>query len=310
MHHYIKDLCETIQNGEMENTYKMAWIRAIVETCVLDPETKEIHFDQLSQNIFGYYWNQTIYFDLEQSPNPNKRPEIYKIVLEELKCYRSQHGNQPKWYSRIQNKIDVPIQKISSVLKKDVSWRFPKVGSKTYDFYDLDLTKRKISVHHPKLIKDYSKILFNLINYRWTQKLEEFNHSPRISKKVLGTDRQNIRRASLKKFRKYLDLENPRRICFYTGKQIADKNLTIDHVIPWSYLFSDDLWNLVYVDRSYNSSKGNQIPNEDTINKLDNRNIKLMDKIKSKGMVGKNIDELELSISEGLVKKFWIGCQG
>ena len=307
---YIKDLCEVIQNGEMENTYKMVWIRSIVETCVLEPSLKEIHFDQLSQKIFGYYWNQTIYFDLEQSPNPNKRPEIYQIVVEEINRYRSQHGHQPRWFSRIENKVDVPIRKISSVLTKDVCWRFPKVGGKTYDLYQLSKTNRTISVHQPHLIRDYSKILFDLINYRWTQKLEEFNHSPRISKKVRGTDREDIKRSPLTKYKKYLDLENPEHICFHTGQTIEDKNLSIDHVIPWSYLFSDDLWNLVYVDRSYNSSKGNQIPSDETINKLESRNITLLAKLKSQGMFDKQVDELQLSVSEGLVKKFWVGCQG
>jgi len=89
MDSYIKDLCDVIQNGEMENTYKMVWIRSIVETCVLEPSIQTIPFDKLSKKICGYYWNQTIYFDLEQSPNPQKRPEIYQIVVEEIERYRS-----------------------------------------------------------------------------------------------------------------------------------------------------------------------------------------------------------------------------
>lgn len=307
---YIKDLCEVIQNGEMENTYKMVWIRSIVETCVLEPSLQTIHFDKLSKKIFGYYWNQTIYFDLEQSPNPQKRPEIYQIVVEEIERYRSQYGYQPQWFSRIENKVDVPIKKISSILTKDVCWRFPKVGSTTYNLYDLDKKNRTISLQNPSLLVDYSKVLFDLINYRWTQKLEEFNHSPRISKKVRGTDREDIKRSPLTKYKKYLDLENPEHICFHTGTKIEDENLSIDHVLPWSYLFSDDLWNLVYVDRSYNSSKGNQIPNEETINKLESRNLNLMELVKNKGISDKNIEELQLSITDGLVKKFWVGCQG
>ena len=307
---YIKDLCEVIQNGEMENTYKMVWIRSIVETCVLEPSLQTIHFDILSKKIFGYYWNQTIYFDLEQSPNPQKRPEIYQLVVEEIECYRSQYGYQPQWFSRIENKVDVPIKKISSILTKDVCWRFPKVGGTTYNLYDLDKKNRTISLQKPSLLVDYSKVLFDLINYRWTQKLEEFNHSPRISKKVRGTDREDIKRSSLTKYKKYLDLENPEHICFHTGKKIEDKNQSIDHVLPWSYLFSDDLWNLVYVDRSYNSSKGNQIPSEETINKLESRNLTLMELVKSKGISDKNIEELQLSITDGQVRKFWVGCQG
>ena len=101
--------------------------------------------------------------------------------------------------------------------------------------YDLDKKNRTIKIYRPDLIKQYSKVLFDLINYRWTQKLEEFNHSPRISKKVLGTDRERIPRSNLKKFRKYLDLENPNHICFHTGKKIEDnkehKKILEEHTI-------------------------------------------------------------------------------
>ena len=57
------------------------------------------------------------------------------------------------------------------------------------------------------------------------------NSSLRISKKVRGTEREDIKRKSLSKFKKYLDLENPNHICFHTGQIIDPKNLSIDHVI-------------------------------------------------------------------------------
>ena len=309
MEQYIKDLTYVIQNGEMENTYKMVWVRSIVETCVLDPNVQEIQFDHLSKLIFGYYWNQTIYFDLEQSPNPLKRPVIYQIVKEEISEYRHKNGKQPVWFSGAENSVSIPVSKISTILSKDVCWRFPKVGKENFDLYDLDIKSRTIILHRTDLIREYANVLFDVINYRWTQKLEEFNHSPRISQKVRGTDRENIRRKSLAKFRKYLDLENPDHVCFHTGRKIKYENLSIDHVLPWSYLFSDNLWNLVYVDKSFNSSKGNIIPKEETIEKLENRNIHLLKSMEIKFPNTKVTDELNLSIETDLIRKSWVGCK-
>ena len=309
MEQYIKDLTYVIQNGEMENTYKMVWIRSIVETCVLDPNVQEIQFDHLSKLIFGYYWNQTIYFDLEQSPNPLKRPVIYQIVKEEISEYRHKNGKQPVWFSGAENSVSIPLSKISTILSKDVCWRFPKVGRENFDLYDLDIKSRTIILHRTDLIREYANVLFDVINYRWTQKLEEFNHSPRISQKVRGTDRENIRRKSLAKFRKYLDLENPDHVCFHTGRKIKYENLSIDHVLPWSYLFSDNLWNLVYVDKSFNSSKGNIIPKEETIEKLENRNIHLLKSMEIEFPNTKVTDELKLSIETDLIRKSWVGCK-
>ena len=64
------------------------------------------------------------------------------------------------------------------------------------------------------------------------------------------------------------EIENPQKKCFITGERIEDGDLSIDHVIPWSYIYSDDLWNLVFVSKSQNSSKGNRIPSEQMIEKL------------------------------------------
>lgn len=306
MEPYITQLCEIIRNTDMNNTYKMVWIRSIVETCVLNPEKETIHFDDLSPKIFGYYWNQSIFFNLEQGRNPNKRPEIHQMVLEQVNRYREEQGSQPVFFSKISDCIAIPVSKISSVLKKDVCHRFQKSN----EIYELNRESRTIRPHQPDLIRDYSDVLFDLINYRWTQELEAFNTSPRISKKVKGTDRESIRRKPLTKFRKYLDLENPQRICFHTGVQIEAGNLAVDHVIPWSYLFSDDLWNLVYVDKSHNSSKGNRIPSEETIKRLEDRNKSLMSEVEIRGLQDKQVEELKLSIGGDYVRKSWVGCKG
>ena len=74
--------------------------------------------------------------------------------------------------------------------------------------------------------------------------------------------------------RKFIDEENPKKECFLTGKKISGTP-SIDHVIPWSYMYSDDLWNLVYVLPNENSSKSNSLPNKKLIEKLKTRNIKL-----------------------------------
>jgi len=310
MDRYIENLCHVIRSGDMQNTYKTAWIRAIVEICLLEDACGAIHFDQISRKMFGYYWNQTIFFGLEQSPNPNKRPKIYQIVVDAINAYQREFGVKPEWFTRVEHQLSIPVSKISTVLCSDVSWRFLKVGSDEYQIYDLDLQNRQLVIHQPELIRQHSDVLFDLINYRWTQKLEEFNHSPRISKKVRGTDLESMTRGSLAKFRKYLDIENPNHICFFTGKEIPDASLSIDHVLPWSYLFSDDLWNLVYVDRSVNSAKGNKIPTTSQIARLKERNLRLLQSLFDAGKKDTQTEELKLAIENDLVGKFWIGCKG
>ena len=139
--------------------------------------------------------------------------------------------------------------------------------------------------------------------------LETFNSSPKINKKVKIIDEIDIKRNSLNKFKKYLDEENKERICFICGKKIHENELSIDHVIPWSYLYADDLWNLVYVHRNCNSSKNNVIPNKNDIDRLKQRNNKLIEILDKNNIKGKDVDELRLAIDKDYVNKFWIGCK-
>lgn len=81
-------------------------------------------------------------------------------------------------------------------------------------------------------------------------------------------------------------------------------------MIPWSFMFSDDLWNLVYVKRGYNSSKSNRIVDESEIIKLEERNKELLLKMENKGMIDKNYSELKFSIENNLLRKFWISFKG
>lgn len=310
MDDYLKQLTHIISNGDMENTYKMSWIKSIVETCEKKPK-EVVHFDELSSLIFKYYWNQSIFFNLQQGPNLKKKPKIQQLVEEKIKEYKTVHGTQPKTFIKVKGKIKIPIEQISNVLTENVSWRFLVVGKEKFNTYECDLEKRIIRILNPELIKEYSDILYQLINYRWTQKLEDIDGSPRISKKIRGVDRENNpRRKNLKPFHEYLDVENPSRKCFITGDKIPEDKLSVDHVIPWSYMYSDDLWNLVYVNSSVNSSKNNRLPDENMIYKLEDRNNKLLELLKSNGINGKHVGELGISIKNNYVRHHWTGFKG
>ena len=298
---------EVIKNCSVSNTYKMGWGKSIVECCFEDDSEEVIHFDEISMKMFKYYWNQTIFFDLQQGSNPNKPPTFVSYVKSKIEEYHSKYGFQPKEFERIEDKVDVDLKYLNRILTENVSYRFLEVGSKEYDLYELNTKERTIRVKNPQILKEYSDILFELINYRWVQILETYNSSPRISKKIKITDRGGVKRKPLGKFKKYLQLTDKR--CFISGEEF-DGDLSIDHLIPWSFMFSDDIWNLVFVKRGYNSSKSNRIVDESEIIKLEERNKKLLQRMKEKDMMDKNYSELEFSIKRNQLRKFWISFKG
>jgi len=285
----------------------MGWAKAIVECCFEDDNSKIIHFDRVSSKMFKYYWNQTIFFDLQQGSNPNKPPVFVSYVKEEINKFQSRYGLQPVEFERIENKLNIDLKHLNSILSQNVSHRFLKVGKESFKLYELDKKGRTIRVDIAPLIKSYSDVLFEVVNYRWVQILETYNSSPRISKKIKITDRGGIKRQSLGKFKKYLSLTDKK--CFISGEDF-NNDISIDHMIPWSFMFSDDIWNLVYVKKSYNSSKSNRIVEKSEIVRLEKRNKELLSIMESKNILDKNYQELKLSIENNFLRKFWISFKG
>jgi len=62
---------------------------------------------------------------------------------------------------------------------------------------------------------------------------------------------------------------------FYTDEILDPNDISIDHVIPWSFMYSDDIWNLVITSKSRNSSKSNNKTTVEYIEKLKQRNLEI-----------------------------------
>ena len=75
-------------------------------------------------------------------------------------------------------------------------------------------------------------------------------------------------------------------------------------------MYSDDLWNLVYVKKSLNSSMSNKTKNNAIKKKLIDRNKHLLEKLTQNNISNKIVDELQLSIEKDYVEQFWISALG
>ena len=69
----------------------------------------------------------------------------------------------------------------------------------------------------------------------------------------------------LEKVKKYwkmlLSIEPIREI--YSGTLLTERDISIDHFVPWSYVAHDELWNLSPTTKSINSAKSNNLPDWD-----------------------------------------------
>lgn len=306
----------------------MAWAKAITEIAIEQEEVfpteevilVEIQLRDIAEKVLRYYFEQTIFFALQQSSNPVKPPVMVTIAKQLITAYQARTGSMKpvKWFrSNIEVVCRIEYEKAVSstvkALKLDVSYRFLRVeGKEVEGIYQYQQKADSLLMQKGDLLtlKSQCPIVLDAINYRWTQMLENFNHSPRLSKKVRIIDEDQIRRKPLGKFAKLIEAENIEGRCFLCGEIIEAETPAIDHVIPWSYLYSDDLWNLVFAHQSCNSSKSNVIPSEDMILRLETRNQVLLDRLKENKKLNKHVSDLELAIESKLVRKFWIACQG
>lgn len=316
MSDYIKLWITIIENMNNDNTYKLAWGRAILECIVEKKQGTVITFQEIAYKMLKYYWNQIDFFQLKQSPG--KKPVI---VQETEKCIDFVQGKRkstiPIWFDKAECFLkedkafyQKEIQKIATTLTHDVSWRFQYVNKEMLNVYELNIKEKTVTFAKEQIVdlKEYAFVLSQLLNYRWAQLLEKFNHCPKIASKVKGISDAKIRRNNLTKFKEILlmQMEKGKIIDFYTGDILKENEISLDHVIPWSFMYSDDIWNLVITSRSNNSSKSNSIPSQNIINKLEQRNVDLLHQLPESN---KYYNELKLAIDNNYVEKFYMSMK-
>ena len=116
---------------------------------------------------------------------------------------------------------------------------------------------------HPdwvRMIQEHTVTILGWIQYekvRWLQ-----NNNPEVPGLVYKLAPMDEKIRKLGKVRKLwegvLDCHEIRDI--FTGKPMQPKQYDIDHFIPWSFVMNDELWNLMPMDSSLNSSKSNRLP--------------------------------------------------
>lgn len=320
---YINDWLKVIENMNNDNTYKLAWGRALLEVIykkdigMEDLQEISLPLEDIAKCMIKYYWNQLFFFKLKQSPYSSKSPIICQLTEKMINEYKKGTGSViPVWFDqgliffeKHKSFYDDIVKKVAKVLPKDVSWRFKNVASKEIQLYTYDnIGKSNVvifSLENIKLLKEYGFILSRLLNYKWTQLLEKFNYVPKIASKVKGISDEKINRRNLTKYRDELIKQyNGKAIDFYTGEEIPPSEISVDHVIPWSFMYSDDIWNLVLTSKSNNSSKLNTIPSQEVIDKLKERNQELVDYVDEKFK-----HALEEALSQNLLERFYYECR-
>jgi 5-methylcytosine-specific restriction endonuclease McrA len=278
------------------------------------------HSARSQKKDFSYYWNLHVFFDpngttLREGSNSNRPPVILQYVVEAIRRRREELGEnyRPRFLEQLRpSDLVIETHLIVKALKRDVSYRFLNLRNRRSDLYVYDAEANLIVFPEEacRLIADFADILIEAIHYRWSQILEDFNRTtPRITSKVRMQRDLQFRRRSLNSFIEWLLINNPDQRCFLCGEIIeTDEKPVVDHMIPWSFLFSDDLWNLSLTHDKCNYRKSDRQPTKKEIDRLNQRNSSLEHTIAKQFpeyTSKKHYKELVFANEHDLLRKMW-----
>ncbi|MDV2581371.1 HNH endonuclease domain-containing protein [Alkalibacillus haloalkaliphilus] len=252
------------------STYKYALIKSLIENLYQVNDNVELGYDQLAYAFAKIYWNLIVHHDLTKQ---NRGPKNARVVTE-MKKFQSEHGI-PKDFSfdKINHKLQLKlVSKVKSVMKENV---FGALWGDTKGlFYEFD-HKREYFRFQPavrEFMMKYQRLLVNLTNYHMAKMVEELNEYP-STQYLLEKVESIAKRGTLKPFERIL-LSYFEAECFYCGKDLTKSNRSshVDHFIPWSFVQSDQIWNLVLACGACNSSKSDKLPERGYLETIINRN--------------------------------------
>lgn len=114
-----------------------------------------------------------------------------------------------------------------------------------------------------EMIQDNMVSILGWIQYEKVKWLQ--NNTPEVPGLVYKLAPLDEKMRKLNNVRKLwegiLELSKVRDV--FTGEAVVPKRYAVDHFIPWSFVMNDELWNLMPMDSSLNSSKGNRLPKWD-----------------------------------------------
>ena len=120
------------------------------------------------------------------------------------------------------------------------------------------------------------KIEIEQLNYyAWAKILEKINSDDSIRHVLSKLELATPHRQDLSIYRAILKDEFESNNCFYCGKKLA-KSSHVDHVIPWTFMKSDHLWNFVLSCPSCNTRKNDRLPSKATLSRVVTRNEEMV----------------------------------
>lgn len=271
--------------------YKFYWLEALVNLILED--VKETTFDAIINEMIANAWYSVREFHIHLSglqADGFVRDGLERTILQ-LAEISSLPANASK--VEIKNAIEtyhkelkptkeqltnmVPYRALSGFFAKNgesVDWGSVRrlvayiqkldrtITPLPYTLGESSKLKREVYFHPDwmLMIQDNAVNILGWIQYEKVKWLQNNNPEiPGLIYKLAPMDEKMRKLANVRKlWEGILDIHEVRDV--FTGRPVEIKQYDVDHFIPWSFVMNDELWNLMPMDSSLNSSKGNRLP--------------------------------------------------
>jgi hypothetical protein len=277
---YLQTVVRILDRGLKSNSYKFALLRALADAGQ-NLKTNIIGFDWLGERFIEYYWPLSVNFRVRQATDPTRDPIIMRFIrreVAELELTSTTHltDYKSKYRSRYEHLLSKCCSRggcFDEVVPRFHNLR-PGVVVPALLYESSSHNNLKLKEGALEFLSDYHRSLQLLAIGGWVRFTEQFTFAPRLYEKIAGIAPERKH----EQYRVFLSAFQGDK-CFYCGT--ADEGrLHIDHVIPWSFVLEDRVWNLVLACQSCNSRKRDRTPNEPAISKIMERNSKILDAIR------------------------------
>lgn len=270
--------------------YKLYWLEAII--IKLKPGKTYYTFEELINEMICSAWYTVCEYHLHLGPQSGKGHVTNYI--EEVITILQRAGNYPSTLTKREvteliKKYDGLIHHVKMKLSKYVPYRFLRPFLHIVNDQDMygnlddvikEINKKRvlpyITVSKPekaiivdeewlKMFLDYRKIILEWIKYNKVVYIQKRNPNvPGIVYKIEPfTSQQRNMKDPIQLWKYIIGHEGITNL--YDEKQIMTlDDLSLDHFVPWSYVASDELWNLAPTTKAINSSKSNHLPDWNT----------------------------------------------
>ncbi len=262
-------------SGSHTTTYKYCFLKSLLENIYSLDDSLTIGFRTIGETFSAVYWNMINVHKIPQMPSGStaKKSMFEKIIaeLEESRPYL----DGVHFESISEKDKEAYLKKALPEFSKYVVGAFYEdVDGKIYGF-----SKKSKTIWFNERSLQFlrnNKVILDQVNYyEWLKMVETILKSNQKSVENLSTVLEEItKRQNLGAFKELLLSLGEKRECFYTGQKLGE-DAPLDHVIPWDYLKSDNLWNFVFASPRCNSSKSNKLPSMEYIDRLIGRNKRL-----------------------------------